>query len=112
MINKSVKAELIWISTDCEGHIEQISPAAGELLGVPARGQNLALFFPMHSKQIAFDMEVALTGWPSRRMAMLERMARRPLLIEYVVSARFTSYDVELYWFFELRAVDTTVRAH
>ena len=112
MINKSINAELIWISTDCEGQIEDISSGACDLLGSRARGQNLSRFFPMHAKQLAFDMEVALTGWPGRRMATLEPPARRQVVVEYFVSARFNEEGVGLYWYFELVDVANGQRAH
>jgi hypothetical protein len=37
---------------------------------------SLADSWTVHSSEMAFDMEVALTGWPSRRVATLESMAR------------------------------------
>ena len=61
---------------------------------------------------MAFDIEVALHGWPSRRRAMLEPLARRSMIVEYVVSARFTAGSVGLYWFFDRLGVRDSDRAH
>ena len=112
MITKSTNAAPIWISTDCEGEIQDISRGACDLLGIRARGQKLSVFFPIEAKQLAFDMEVALTGWPSRRMATLKPSVRRQLVVEYFVSARVTADSVALYWFFDLIAVGNGELVH
>ena len=112
-MNTHIAADLVWVRTDSNGQIEGLSRAARELLGVTrARGQNLLLFFPVHSREMAFDMEVALTGWPSRRMATLEREARQRLTVRYTVSTGLTFDAVGLYWFFEVLEVRAVDRVH
>jgi hypothetical protein len=107
MASTNIKAKLIWISTDCEGRIDEISALACELLGVPSRGQHLTHFFPLHERELALDIEAALTGVASRRRALLEPQGRRPIVaVEYVVGPRFKSDNVGLYWFLELIAVE------
>jgi hypothetical protein len=112
-MNTRPTVDLAWVRTDSTGQIEGLSRAARELLGVPqARGQNLLLFFPVHSREMAFDMEVALTGWPSRRLATLERDAERRLTVRYTVSSGLTLDTVGLYWFFEVVEVRAVDRVH
>ena len=112
-MNTRPTVDLAWVRTDSTGQIEGLSRAARELLGVPrARGQNLFLFFPVHSREMAFDMEVALTGWPSRRLATLERDAQRRLTVRYTVSTGLTFDAVGLYWFFEVVEVWALDRVH
>jgi hypothetical protein len=95
--------DFLWVRTDPGGQIQDLSSSASELLGLSrARGENLFMFFPLHSREMAFDMEVALTGWPSRRVATLESAASRRLAVRYTVSTGVALDSVGLYWFFDV----------
>jgi hypothetical protein len=103
MVKAQQSAELPWVRTDLEGQIEGLSRTASELFGTSlARGKNLFLFFPVHSREMAFDMDVALTGWPSRRIATLESLDCQRLAVRYMVSSRVGPDGVSVYWFFDV----------
>ena len=104
MRNTSTNSADTWVVTDVDGGIQEISSRARALLGlgVHSYGRNLLLFFPRHRRHVIFDIEVALTGWPSVRTAVLMPMARRPLTVRYLVSRQLRSGSVELHWSFDL----------
>lgn len=100
-----------WVVTDVEGRITALSSAGAKVLGLGhaiAPGANLLLFFPRSRRHVIFDMEVALTGWPSARTAVLNPAATRPRMVRYIISRRVFRALVELHWSFDLIAEDLT----
>ena len=95
--------QLLWIRTNTDGDIEELSCSARRLLGSHCGpGQNLYLFFPANMRAMARDAEVASTGWPNVRTTVLEPLGRKPLAVRYVVSASDDGTAVLLNWFFHL----------
>ncbi len=90
----------VWIRTDARGNIRAISTTAHELLGVPrlGRGDDLLTRFPRLRKALEFDMEVALTGWPTERTVVLEPLAMRPQALRYRVGRSLGTAGIELFW--------------
>jgi hypothetical protein len=76
-----------WILTDARARIQAISSAAHDVLGAPrlGRGDDLLSCFPSLRKALLFDMEVALTGWPTERTILLVAISRRPRAVRYRV---------------------------
>lgn len=91
-----------WAVTDVYGEIQSASLEARELLGLPSVGpRNMLRVFPQWSKALVFDMQVALTGWPTGRTLVLERIGVPPTAIRYRVSRRIGVERVELFWHLE-----------
>ena len=100
MSNPNRHATDAWILTDARGRIQAISSAAHEVLGTPrlSRGDHLPSRFASLKKALLFDMEVALTGWPTERTLVLEEISRRPVAVRYRVSRKCSTEDVGLFW--------------
>jgi hypothetical protein len=49
-------------------------------------------------KALEFDMEVALTGWPTERRVVLEPLAMRPQALRYRVGRSLAAEGIELFW--------------
>lgn len=62
------------------------------------RGDDLLSRFPTLRKALAFDMEVALTGWPTERRIVLEPLSVRPQALRYRVGRSLAVDGVELFW--------------
>jgi len=97
-----------WIFTDALGRIETVSRGARELLGHIGleRGDDLLMLLPLPRKALAWDIQMALTGWPSEREVTLKWLGVRPVIVRYRVSRRLEARDVALYWHMELCASD------
>jgi hypothetical protein len=95
---------LIWIVTGGDGRIEALSSAAAALLGLDTSGagRDLLRFFPRHRRVLCVDMEIALTGWPIVRTAVVTPMAARPRTVRYLVSRRVLRNQLELQWTIEV----------
>ena len=97
------RSHVCWAVTDIEGRITALSPLAATLLGIGHEDrENLLRFFPQHRRQVVFDMQVALTGWPAARSTVLAPLAARPVAVRYLVSRRVLQPAVELHWTFDL----------
>jgi hypothetical protein len=98
-----VHCDRIWVTTDAGGRIRSLSPDAATLLGLgrPADA-NLLSFFPQHRRELQFDVDVALVGWPSERVVVLATASKRPATVRYLVSRRIAHAEVELHWQFEV----------
>lgn len=91
-----------WAVTDVDGEIQSASREARALLGLPAAGpRNMLLVFPQWSRALAFDMQVALTGWPTGRTLVRARLGAPATAIRYRVSRRIGVSRVELFWHLE-----------
>lgn len=90
-----------WAFTDRDGRIETVSTGARHLFGVPrlARGDDLLEYFPLPRKALLFDIELALTGWPTRRSVVIPSDGA-PITMHYRVSRRLqkSSFGGGLYW--------------
>lgn len=95
-----------WAFTDRDGRIETISTTARHLFGHanPGRGDDLLKFFPLPRKALLFDIEVALTGWPTQRTVVVSNVEGRPITMQYRVSRRLqeSSSRGSLYWHLRL----------
>lgn len=109
--SKGVVAEA-WATTDLFGRIQTMSPIARDILRTAKLeyGDNLLQFFPAHRKAVLFDMEVALTGWPSGRTLVLRPMSAYPLSVSYQVSRRIDSESVGLFWRLDVTRFQDTAR--
>ena len=89
-----------WAVTDLFGRIETMSPMTRDILRTAhlGYGDNLVHFFSSYRKAVLFDMEVALTGWPTKRTVELNRMSANPLSVCYQVSRRIDPEGVGLFW--------------
>ena len=107
MSNSVLQFTNAWVITDAYGQIRRVSREARVLLGLgeARRGENLLRVFPEHCKALVFDIEVALTGWPTDRTLVLRPFTPRPRSIRYRVSRRIQTGQVELCW--QLHAADT-----
>jgi hypothetical protein len=96
----AVRKTSAWIRTDARGSIRAISSAAHDVLGTPrlGRGDDLLSRFPSLRKALAFDMEVALTGWPTERTIVLEPLSMRPQALRYRVGRSLAADEIELFW--------------
>jgi hypothetical protein len=97
-----------WIHTDARARIQAISSAAHDLLGGPrlGRGDDLLSRFPSFRKALLFDMEVALTGWPTERTIVLLAMSRRPRTVRYRVCRKWSNDEIGLFWMLTVAARD------
>ena len=100
----NTERERAWVDTDCEGRIERLSRAAAGLLGLRRRSadENILWFFPSQEKAVKRDIDIALTGWPEQRTAVLTPQAHDPVVVRYRVSLRFMAAQVGLHWVFEI----------
>ena len=100
MSNSNRQATDAWIITDARGRIQAISPGAHDVLGLPRlnRGDDLTSRFASVGKALVFDVEVALTGWPTERTIVLVETSRRPVAVRYRVSRKLASERSELFW--------------
>jgi len=101
-----------WMLTDPNGRIRAISPGVHGLLGAPRleRGDDLPSCFPARRRALLFDMEVALTGWPTERTIVLEAMSRRPCTVRYRVSRWLSTDAIGLFWIWS--GAETDERCH
>jgi hypothetical protein len=59
---------------------------------------NLLRLFPRHSKALVFDIEVALTGWPTGRVLPMWRGHATRCALRYTVSRRIDAERLQLFW--------------
>lgn len=102
-----------WAITDLDGRIEAVSSPARTILRVAHldRGDNLLHFFPFHLKAVVFDIEVALTGWPTERTLVLRRGYAAPMTVRYHVSRRLIPDNLGLFWLLEVALGESPTRA-
>lgn len=62
------------------------------------RGDNLLLLFPSYGKALVFDIEVALTGWPTGRTVLMKPFGAQPVAVRYRVSRHVGGDGVALFW--------------
>ncbi len=89
-----------WAITDVYGEIQSASCQALGILGLlpTGRRRNLLQVFPQCYKALVFDIEVALTGWPTGRTLVLRRPGARTASVRYQVSRRIGVERLELFW--------------
>jgi hypothetical protein len=100
MSHQNLHATDAWVITDAQGRIQSISAAAHDVLGSPhlGKGDDLPGRFPSLKKALRFDMEVALTGWPTERTIVLVELSQRPVALRYRVSRKWSADEVGLFW--------------
>ncbi len=108
-----VQATDVWILTDIYGRVQAISSEARAALGAPpiGRGDDLVKRFHSRRKALMFDMEVALTGWPTERTIMVGAISRRPLTVRYRVSRWWSTEEIGLFWLFNVAEREERFRA-
>ena len=101
-----------WAFTDVYGDIHTMSREARELFGIADSGrrENLLKLFPQYGKALVFDIEVALTGWPTGRTLLLQPLAAQPIPIRYQVSCRAGTEKLQLFWQLYLEQPSTAPR--
>ena len=93
-----------WITTDQDGRIETASREARELFGAHlARGSGIVDTLTLPRRAAHFDIEVALTGWPTERTVVVDGLGGRLRNLHYRVSRQMAMYANGLFWQFELR---------
>lgn len=93
-----------WLLTDVDGRIDTVSSGARALLGVDDLGPGddlLTLFLPRQRKHLLFDIDVALTGWPTQRIVTFRLLGLRSRAVRYRVSRRLKARGVGLLWQFD-----------
>jgi hypothetical protein len=113
MDGRNTERERAWVDTDCEGRIERLSRAAAWLFGLsrPSADENILSFFPTHQKAVKRDIDIALTGCPEQRTAVLRPQAHDPVVVRYQVSLRLMNVNVGLHWVFYVTG-DAYLLAH
>ena len=100
-----------WAITDVYGEIQSASREARHMLGLKDGGRhNLLLAFPDSCKALVFDIEVALTGWPTGRTVALRKPGACTAAVRYRVSRRLDSERLELFWQLHCDTVDDLPR--
>ena len=90
-----------WAVTDVYGEVQSCSRAARALLGLSHRGRHsLLVLFADYCKALVFDIEVALTGWPTRRTVAIRRASAPNAVVRYQVSRRVDTDHLQLFWEF------------
>jgi hypothetical protein len=100
------------VCTNSAGDIDAISPGATDFLGGLVRGRSLFSFFPSAASEMAYDMAVALIGWPGRSKAVLELSVRQSFLVEYDVCTSSTGDMRRVRWTFTVLAEHEAERWH
>lgn len=97
-----------WLLTDIDGRIETASRGARALLGAVylARGDDLLMLFPLRRKVLLFDIQVALTGWPTQRIVVVKPLGMRELTVRYRVSRRLKAQGMGLFWQLDTAVAD------
>lgn len=98
-----------WALTDTEGRVEVVSRDVQRFCGGRriARGHDMLRLFPDREKAVRFDMMVALMGWPSGRMVVIDAMSAQPVAVRYLISPRLTGggEGAGLFWRIEFQEI-------
>ena len=98
-----------WALTDTEGRVELVSQDVQRFCGGRriARGHDVLRLFPDQEKAVRFDMTVALMGWPSGRMIVIDAMSAQPVAVRYLISPRLSGRGegAGLFWRIEFQEI-------